>query len=297
MNCFAIRELVTLTSRKVDGDRSNTPMIRKILFPVDFSPSCVGMAAYVRQAAATFSAQVTILHVCDLESHNGFELYVRPAGEILEEHWEIGRSKLDRFLRSEFPKETCPRVLLAGDASTLIVAAARKHEADMIIMPTHAGRFRRMLLGSTTTKVLNEADCPVLTTQHAATIAPRPVEHKVWLCGISLNSDSQRVLRLANHAALQAGAKLAVVHVIPEFDLQTRAEREQVERERTSELHLGSDVSLLYGAVKEQLLKATRESSADVLVVGRKPSASGGTRIGRLTYPLIRESPCPVVSV
>ena len=297
MNYFAIPEFVTLTSRKVDDDRSNSAVIRKILFPVDFSPACVGMAAYVRQAAETFSAQVTILHVCDLESHNGFELYVRPAGEISEEHWEIGRSKLDRFLRSEFPKETCPRVLLAGDASTLIVAAAKKHEADLIIMPTHAGRFRRMLLGSTTTRVLNEADCPVLTTQNAATIAPRPVEHKVWLCGISLKSDSQRVLRLANHAASQAGAKLAVVHVIPEFDLQTWAEREQVTRDRISELQLGSVVLLLYGAVKEQLLKAAKESSADVLVVGRKPCAPDGARIRRLIYPLVRESPCPVVSV
>ncbi|PYU43615.1 MAG: hypothetical protein DMG56_00190 [Acidobacteria bacterium] len=37
-------------------------------------------------------------------------------------------------------------------------------------MPTHAGLFRRTLLGSTAAKVLNEADCPVLTTQHAETI-------------------------------------------------------------------------------------------------------------------------------
>jgi hypothetical protein len=42
-------------------------------------------------------------------------------------------------------------------------------------MPTHTGTFRRMLLGSTTAKVLNDADCLVLTSTHAETIAPRPL--------------------------------------------------------------------------------------------------------------------------
>ena len=41
-------------------------MIQKILFPVDFSPSCVAMAANVARAAAIFGAEVTIVYVCDL---------------------------------------------------------------------------------------------------------------------------------------------------------------------------------------------------------------------------------------
>jgi len=60
------------------------PMIRKILFPVDFSPACAAMARYVKRAATLFDARVTLVHVCDLASHNGFELYVRPAPEIAE---------------------------------------------------------------------------------------------------------------------------------------------------------------------------------------------------------------------
>jgi hypothetical protein len=33
-------------------------MIQNILFPVDFSPSCIAMAAYVKRSAAIFSAKV-----------------------------------------------------------------------------------------------------------------------------------------------------------------------------------------------------------------------------------------------
>jgi hypothetical protein len=44
-------------------------MIRKVLFPVDFSPSCTAMAAYVHRAAALCGARVSLVHVCDLASH------------------------------------------------------------------------------------------------------------------------------------------------------------------------------------------------------------------------------------
>ena len=64
-----------------------------------------------------------------------------------------------------------------GDAATRIAEVERERGLDLIVMPTHAGVFRRMLLGSTTAKVLNDADCPVLTTQHAETIVPRRTEH------------------------------------------------------------------------------------------------------------------------
>ena len=43
-------------------------MIRRILFPVDFSYFRLAMAHFVRQAAAMFRAEVTLVHVGDLGS-------------------------------------------------------------------------------------------------------------------------------------------------------------------------------------------------------------------------------------
>jgi len=291
-----------LASRALSSKTQPKPaMIRRILFPVDFSPSCVGMAAYVKQAAEIFSAEVTLLHVCDLESHNGFELHVRTPNEIAQEHWEVGQNKLEEFLISQFPKERCSRILLAGEVSRLILAAAKEDRTDLIIMPTHAGRFHRMLLGSTTAKVLDGADCPVLTAQHAATIAPRPVGHKTWLCGIELTSDSERVLRLASNAALQAGANLSIVHVLPKSGVGTMTADEQLAYQWICELQkaLRSDarVAILHGVIKEQLLNAAKETCADVLVIGRKLRSDAFGRVRDLSYSLIRDSPCPVVSV
>jgi nucleotide-binding universal stress UspA family protein len=285
-------------------------MIKKILFPVDFSPSCTAMAAYVKRAAAIFGSQVTLLYVCDLESHNGFELYVRSLQEIAEEHWGVARCRLDSFLESEFPVVECPRLLRSGEAAAQISEVARTGGFDLIIMPTHAGRFRRMLLGSTTAKVLDDADCPVLTTEHAEIICPRPLAHRQWVCGVSSGADSERVLRFANGAAAEAGATLLVVHAIdngvleagpsghPEHPDSTER-KEALLRMAALQQRVGCEaaVRVVAGPVKQALIDAARESEADILIIGRTPRSGALGRMRDLTYSLIRDSPVPVSSV
>ena len=285
--------------------------IQNILFPVDFSPSCVAMAAHVKRAAAIFGARVTLVHVFDLYSHDAVQLYVRPVSEVAEEQENLARDKLDSFLRAEFPLAECPRILLSGHAAAQITQLARKNGFDLIIMPTHAGLFRRTLLGSTTAKVLNDADCPVLTTQHAETISPRQLEHREWVCAIGLDSDSQRVLRYANQVAESVHANLTLVHVIatspPELrvglDLEERlhsAKREAASR-RIDELQSAAGshalVSIAMGPIRGMLTEAARRLRADVLVIGRSPQSGALGRLRDLSYAVARDAPCPVLSV
>jgi nucleotide-binding universal stress UspA family protein len=285
--------------------------IQNILFPVDFSPSCIAMASYVKRSAAMFSAKVTLVHVFDLYSHDAFQLYVRSLSEVAEEQQSLAREKLDSFLKAEFPVGECPRILLSGVAATQITQLARTNGFDLIIMPTHAGLFRRMLLGSTTAKVLNDADCPILTTQHAETIAPRQLEHREWVCAIGLDSDSQRVLRYASQAAESVHANLTLVHVIPaggpdlpvELDLEQRlqsAKREAASRgiealQNATSSH--APVSIAIGPIRDMLTAAARRLRADVLVIGRSPQSGVLGRLRDLSYAIARDAPCPVLSV
>jgi nucleotide-binding universal stress UspA family protein len=269
-------------------------MIEKILFPVDFSPSSVAMAPYVQRAAELFSAQVTLAHVCDLQSHNGFELYLRPLQEIAEEHQQIARDKLESFLSSEFPPATCPRILSSGEAAAEIARIAGAVRFDLIVMPTHAGRFRRMLLGSTTAKVLDDVVCPVLTSGHAETDVPQPLGHREWVCALDLGRDSERVLRLANRAASAVGAKLSLIHV-------THEGGEDEARQQLNELQyvVGSEASVRVaaGPVNEVLLDIARDRNADALIIGRKPRTGDFGKPHGLVYRLIRDSPFPVLSI
>jgi Universal stress protein family len=92
-------------------------IIQNILFPVDFSPSCVAMAPFVRKAASIFSARVTLLHVVDLSS-SGFELYVRPMREVEEDHEQVARARLNSFLEPDFPVGESTRLVLGGAAGS-----------------------------------------------------------------------------------------------------------------------------------------------------------------------------------
>jgi nucleotide-binding universal stress UspA family protein len=285
--------------------------IRNILFPVDFSPSSVAMAAYVKRAAAIFGAKVTLVHVFDLYSHDAFQLYVRPLSEVAEEQQNLARGKLDSFLHSEFPLAECSRILLSGDASKKIVHLAKTHKFDLIVMPTHAGVFRRTLLGSTTAKVLNDADCPVLTTQHAETISPRQLEHREWVCAIDLDADSERVLRYASQAAEAVHANLTLVHVIPtsgsdlpvelNLDEQLRSDKRKAASHRIEELQnaAGSNalVNIAIGPIKDALTEAARRLRADVLAIGRSPQPGALGRLRDLSYAITRDAPCPVLTV
>jgi nucleotide-binding universal stress UspA family protein len=285
--------------------------IQNILFPVDFSPSCIAMAGYVKRSAAMFSAKVTLLHVFDLYSHDAFQLYVRSVSEVAEEQQKLALEKLDLFLKSEFPLAGSQRILLSGDAAKQIVQLARTNKFDLIIMPTHAGFFRRNLLGSTTAKVLNDADCPVLTTQHAETISPRQLEHREWVCATGLDADSQRVLQYASQVAESVHANLTLVHVIPasgpdvsvELDLEERlqsAKREAASR-RIGALQSAASsralVSIAIGPIRDMLTEAARRLRADVLVIGRSPQSGVLGRLRDLSYAMARDAPCPVLSV
>jgi nucleotide-binding universal stress UspA family protein len=285
--------------------------IQNILFPVDFSPSCVAMAPYVKTAATTLGARVTLVYVFDLYSRDAVQLYVRPLSEVAEEQQGLARDKLNSFLKSEFPLEEYPRILLSGDGARQIVYLARTNGFDLIIMPTHAGFFRRTLLGSTTAKVLNQADCPVLTTQHAETISPGQLEHRELVCGIGLSLDSERVIRYASETAKAVRGNLTLVHVIPasapdpplQLDLEEHlesAKRDGASR-RIAELQgaAGSHapVRILVGAIKEMLTEEARRLRADVLVMGRGSQSGAIGRLRDLTYALVRDAPCPVLSV
>jgi nucleotide-binding universal stress UspA family protein len=290
-------------------------LIKNILFPVDFSHSCVAMAEYVRRAATVHGAGVSLIHIVDPTKYNafetGFELYLRPMTQILEEHLVVERRRLQQFLAAVFPTAVYPRIVTSGDPATEITRIAKEGGFNLIIMPTHSGRFRQMLLGSTTAKVLDDADCPVLTSKHTETIAPRHLGHRELLCAIGLAPDSERVLRIAAEIAREVDAKLTIIHAVQagesgqpiELALEEQGlsveKREALGRIADLQRLVGSNatVRIAVGQVKKALLETALLSDADVLIIGRNPRPGSLGRMRDLTYAMIRDSPYPVLSV
>jgi nucleotide-binding universal stress UspA family protein len=235
---------------------------------------------------------------------------VRGPVEVAEEHREIAGRRLDAFLAKEFPVAQFPRILAEGDPADEITRAARHGSFDLIMMPTHTGAFRRMLLGSTVAKVLDAADCPVATSTHAEKIAPRPMEHREWLCAIGLSDNSERMLRYAHEAATQAGVHLSIIHAIQGNDpslpvrldleerIQASEKREACERIEALQKKVGSHakVRIAAGQLKAALIAGIEQSDADALIIGRSPRPGSQGRLRDLTYSMVRDSPVPVIS-
>jgi nucleotide-binding universal stress UspA family protein len=285
--------------------------IRKILYPVNFSPSCIAMGPYVKRAADMFGAEVFLIHVVEPGGLSSFELYSRPYPEVEEEQLAIAKDKLHSFLTKEFPAEKCQRIVTGGDPAREIAQVAREGKFDLIVMPTHAGFFREMLIGSTTAKVLNDADCPVLTSRHAEKIVPRPLDHREWLCAVGMRSNADRVIRLAKQAAAEVNSKLSIIHAVRaegaekvtllDLEGQTHSTERQQAGQRVAEIQqlVGPEVpvQVVVGSVKQALLEAAGRFDADVLIIGRSPQPGSRGRMRDLTYTVIRDSPFPVLSV
>jgi nucleotide-binding universal stress UspA family protein len=126
------------------------------------------------------------------------------------------------------------------------------------------------------------------------------------MCAVDLSSDSEGLLLYASEAASAAGAELSVVHAIQTGEAGSNVEEPSKERllalqqrivDRLRTVGSDASVSIAIGPLKQVLLDAVRKLSADVLVLGRSTHSGALGRMRDLTYSLIRDSPCPVVSV
>jgi nucleotide-binding universal stress UspA family protein len=101
---------------------------------------------------------------------------------------------------------------------------------------------------------------------------------------------------LASRAAAEVRAKLSIIHVIhggaPVEEKDARQRLDELQKTVGCE----APVRMASGPVKEALLDAAN-SAADVLIIGRTPRSGALGRMGDLTYSLVRDSPCPVLSI
>src|SRR5205085_10598787 len=140
---------------------------------------------------------------------------------------------------------------------------------------------------------------------------PKGLEHREWVCTIGLNADSERALRYASQAAHNVHANLTLVHVIPgsgpdlpmqlELEERLQSEKREAASRRIEELQsvvgLHARVSIAIGPTKDMRVEEARRLQADVLVIGRSPQSGMLGRLRDLSYAVVRDAPCPVISV
>jgi nucleotide-binding universal stress UspA family protein len=277
--------------------------LARILAPVEFSERCVSAARYAKMLAGHFQAELVLLHVV-----------VPPPPEMaVETHRQraaLMEQQLNGFLADELAGVSVRRVLLEGDPAAKIVAYAQEQQAGLILMPTHGfGPFRRFILGSNTAKVLHDADRPVWTGAHMEEAPPGPSTPIAnILCAVDLGAQSAKALGWAMELQKQFAARLTLLHAtlaIPAMAKGSEANWNVVVRAAAQkELELlqkqtGATGELVVeaGEPAQVISAAASRLHADVVVIARGSAAGGFGRLRTNAYAVIRQAPCPVVSV
>jgi len=86
-----------------------------------------------------------------------------------------------------------------------------------------------------------------------------------------------------------------------ELEERLQSEKREAASRRIEELQSvvcsHARVSIAIGPTKDMLVEEARRLQADVLVIGRSPQSGMLGRLRDLSYAVVRDAPCPVLSV
>lgn len=290
-----------------------TKSISRILVPVDFSRRSGESVRYAQSLGERFNAELLFAHVLD-ENPFGFAM-VEPSG-VSREHAagsrrSAAREALSSFLHAELQRVPGTSLIAEGRPAEQILKLLADNQADMIVMPTQGhGRIRQFLIGSITAKVLHDSPAPVWTGAHLEESRNFPdFRLERILCAVDFGPQTASVLTWGAELAEAFGASVSAIHVMPDPtawsdnppDGMEQTPRLELMRERLREamrsVGLNATAHIEFGEPHKVVTAAAARERSDLLIIGRGCS---GDVIGRLkaqAYAMVRESPCPLLSV
>lgn len=284
--------------------------LKSILFPVEFSQRDEAAAPFVLSLAQRYHARVVVFHALQPPPpfYAGMNV-IYPQDYDFAGAMEDLRIDLRKFADAQLPKIEVESEVQPGEPAAAIVQYACTAGMDLIAMPTHGyGLFRRALLGSVTAKVLHDSKIPVWTSAHAPEPSHRahPQPRRI-LCALDMKPESLTTLETAIALATDAGASLELVHVpaatVPADVAAGYLEGLLANAARTEHTNIAELACITTepegegGNVAEMVRNLALRSRADLVVIGRGAIRTGLGRLYANAYDIIRESPCPVLSV
>lgn len=156
--------VLVLRGREKRGEKVtfSTGKIRSIVVTTDFSENSQSALPHAIAWAREFGARLTLVYVvpetlpADV-SHLGLILEIKNLAKAAQPRLVEFRN---RYLPPDLKVET---LVLTGTPDHEICEAARKADADLIVMGSHGHTgFLRLMIGSVAERVVQHAPCPVL---------------------------------------------------------------------------------------------------------------------------------------
>lgn len=289
--------------------------LKSILCPVDFSEFSVAAYQYAISLAGHYQARLVCLHIVELWKYP-FADYAAHQGDFAEFSRAInegGDQQLRDFVKKHSANGLQPELVVRqGNSSNCILSFAQSDNIEVIVMGTHGRRgFDRLVMGSTTDRVLRRAPCPVLVvsdpSHNVMTTGPdgrHRLTRILYCTDFSENSDKAMVYAIS--VAAEYGAELMVLHVVEhasdlasaETLIATRAEQlvRLVPVNEGRKFTVNTAVRL--GKPYQEIVRHAGEAQTTLIIM----TARGGDAVdravfGSTTYRVIQLGPCPVLAV
>ncbi len=270
----------------------------KLLLATDGSPFSEGAIREAIRLAKKCSSKLSAISV--IETNPEYETI---APQLLERSEKTAREHLES-VKAQAKKEgvDCSTSILEGqDSYNYISEEAAKSKISMIIMGRR-GRtgLKRLMMGSTTARVIGHAPCNVLVVPRAAV-----VEFKSIVIATDGSPYSTAAASEAIGIAKRNGSKLTVISVVPaelatptdidfaatqrellaDKEMQAAEKNAKAVKEAAQKEGVAVQAFVMTGKPADAVIETAKEKSADLIIVG----SHGRTGIERLLMGSVAE--------
>jgi nucleotide-binding universal stress UspA family protein len=292
-------------------------VIRSIVCPVDFSDQSRDALRWAAGLAARHRSRLIVMTAVDpllanaARARLGMDLEKAETEPALRDFVKGALSG-----KPAWAPDTALDVRV-GEAADAILESAEKTRADLLVMGTHGlGGVRKLLLGSTTDRVLRRTTVALLAVpfREAAAVVvdaggPR-FDLKRILLATDFSAGSEAALRQATDFAQHFGVPLVLAHVVTAvvvpiewqpYVAEADAERSRQARERLEELvrtlprNVECEVVVAVGRPADMIASIAEEREAGLIVVGQQGARA--TRPGSTAYRVLALAHVPVLVV
>ena len=289
-----------------------------IVCPVDFSEHSKMALQRAAAWARHFSARLIVVTVVE-------PLLVNAAAAtydtdlVRDEVLPELRDLVERaFLAGRTAIPPFEATVLVGEPAAELVALARREHAQLIVIATHGlSGYRRLLLGSTTEKVLRQTTVPVLLApppeQTPPNVDPSRIDVGRVLAPVDFKDGCVNEVRAAASLAETFGVPLLLVHVVtplkgierlrPQLETHNRA---QIERANQQIQQLASEVgtpvdietAVTVGSPAEEIAQIAVARGVGLIVMGlRRQEHMFGPRPGSIASRVLGLAPARVLAL
>ncbi len=137
-----------------------------ILCPTDFSKNATNAVRYAAALAEGISARVIIIHVYDkpVMFSNAPLTRIEHAAVQIKANAEAKMKQLVNQLKRKYKNVSFEIMAKDGFHAETLLKVSQKLTVDLIVMgSTGTSKLERLLIGSTTSRIIRDAPCPVLS--------------------------------------------------------------------------------------------------------------------------------------